>query len=821
MSDHGFFGLDPLLHDVRHGLRRARRSPAFAVVVVALLALGIGATTALYRVVEAVYLTPLPYPEPERLAMVWETEYDASRNPVSGPNFLDWQLEARSFESMAAISPGPCGISGGEEPEQILGARVTGELFAVLRAQPMLGRTFAPEEEKPGGPAVAILSHSLWRRSFAADADILDRTVLLNGEPHKVIGVMPPGFDVTTPWTVGESMEVWIPLPLTASIDERDSHSYLVLARLADGVTARQAQSEMDSVTAAIAADFPATNEGHGANVQPLHRELTGWAGGPQVLLLFGAAAFVLLIVCANVGGLLLARTAARQTELAVRASLGASRQRLLRQLLVENLPLALAGGTAGVVVAGWGLAALRAAIPYALLHGPEITLDGGSLVFAAALSLLAATLLGVAPAIAAQGDAAGSLHQGARGFAASRGRVGGLLIATQVALTLALANGAALMLASYGRLAATDHGFDPQGVLTARLSLNGAPYESLGEVEAFLRDAVPRVKSLPGVEDAGVTTKLPFHGGTNGWTAIWGREHDFGNQRGPLVERSLVTPGYFRAMGMRRVAGRLLTEQDMSSSFPAAVVNQAMVRSAWPEADPIGQRIALDADRQWITVVGVVSDVRQWGTERPALPEYYLPLTPVSAYWAGWTPEVSRSFLVVRSAGEPRSLVQGLKREIRSVDPRQPVSGIRTMEEILRSGSQRRRFNTWLIAIFAGVGMVLVAAGIYALLSTFVTRRTSEIGVRMALGADVRGVLRLVMGQGLKLILLGAGAGVFAVFASTRLLSGLLYGVSPTEPWVLAGGTLGVALVALLGSLVPALRATRIDPVTALRADT
>ncbi len=811
------------LEDTRHGLRLAQRAPAFAVAVVLLVALGIGAVTAVFSVVKAVLLTPLPYPSPERLAILWETESDSAlRIPLSGPNFLDWYESTRSFQALAAFSPHSYSLAGGVEPERILGATMTRELFAVLDAEPALGRTFLPEEEQVGGAPVVVLSNRLWKRNFAGSPEILGETIVLDGEAHTVIGVMPPGFDVVSPWTPGRAMELWTPLRLTSSIDERDSHWLLVFGRLADGVTLERAQSEMEVITAGIEVRYPETNTGHGARVAPLHEELVGRIGG-QLLMLLAAAGFVMLIVCANVGGLLLAKTASRESELAVRASLGASRGRLLRQLLIENLPLVLLGAIFGVVLAGWGLEVLRAFIPYAIVQAREIAVDGWVLAFTAVIALLTAVLLGLAPALAAsRTNLAGALHQGRRGGAANPGRTRArrLLITAQLALTLVLANGAALMLTSYGKLQRTDQGFDAKGVLTARLSFVGPRYEELEAVMAFFRDALPRLRSLPGVEAAAATTKLPIEGGTNGRVVIEGREDDFGQEQGPLVERSLVMPGYFEAMGIRLIAGRLLSEQDVSSDFPVAVVNQAMVRTAWPDADPIGKRFAYDPGGGWTTVVGVVSDVRQWGRERRALPEYYFPLASPPAYWGRWTPRVSGAFVVLRSAVEPRILIRSLKEEIRSVDPQQPVSEIRTMDQILQSASARRRFNTLLIALFAGMGVILVAAGIFGLMSTFVTQRTQEIGVRMALGADTQGVLRLVIGQLIQLLVFGVLVGGIAVFASTRLIASLLYGVSPTEPLVLAGGTLFVALLAFMGSLVPALRAARIDPVAALRTE-
>ncbi len=812
--------LEVLYADLSHGLRLIRRSPAYAATVVLLLALGIGATTAVFSVVRKVLLTPLPYPSPDRVTMVWETEGERySRVPVSQPNFLDWRQQAKTFQAMAPLAPRPFSLSGGEEPEQIMGASVTAEIFEVLGVAPARGRAFSPDEEELGGEPVAILSDSLWRRNFGAAEEVLGRDVLLEGTPHTVIGIMPPGFNIETPWTMGERLEIWTPHPLSAAIEDRDSHSMMVFARLAPGFTLETAQSEMHAISAALEAEYPETNHEHGARVAALREALVGRTR-PQLLTLLGAAAFVLLIVCANAGGLLLAKTSSRQGELAVRASLGASRARLIGQVLVENVPLVALGGVAGALLASWGLWALGPVIPSTILGAREIAIDGPTLAFTAAVCLIAAVVLGLAPALAgSRTDVVAALHHGRKGETVRAGRSRRLLIVAQVALTLVLANGAALMLASYGKLQATDQGFDAAGTLTARLALNGSRYEDFGQVEAFQRAALARVRAMPGVEQAAITTKLPLEGGTNGTVVIEGREEAFGTEEGPLAERSLVTPGYFEAMQIRLLQGRLFSEFDMSGDATVAVVNQAMVREAWPDQDPIGRRFALDSDSGWITVVGVVADVRQWRPERPAIAEYYFPLAATPAYW--WSePKVWRSFVVLRANIRPTSLVRSLTAEIRAVDPLQPVADVRTMDQIQRSASSRRTFNTLLIAIFAAIAVVLVVTGIYGLMSTFVAHRTPEIGIRMALGANAGGVLRMVLGQGVRLLAIGIGVGTLAVLASTRLLASLLYGISPTEPTILITGTMTVALVALSGSLIPAFRAARIDPATALRQE-
>lgn len=811
------------LDDVLRGLRLMRRSPIFAGAVVLLLALGIGATTAIFSVAKAVLLTPLPYPEPGRIVMLWETEHRSNSVPASGPNFLDWQSDSESFDSLAALSPRPFGLSGSGEPARILGAETTTELFTVLGTQPEIGRTFLPEDGQPGSPPVAILGHGIWRRNFGATPDILGATLHLDGVAHTVIGVTPAGFDVATPWTAGQSMDIWTPLVLSSSIEERDSHSYLVLGRLADDVNLEQAQSELDHLAETLAASYPATNSGHGIRLSFLHEELLGRTGR-QLMMLMAAATSVLLIVCANVGGLMLAKAASRKNELAVRLSLGAGRGQILLQLLVEHLPLAVLGGATGALLAAWALTAMRSIVPQAVAGSQDIGIDGWSLAFTMAFSLVATVLLGVAPALTAtKTHLARLLNQGRRSFMSSpRGaRTQRALVVGQLILCLVLAHAGALMITSYLKLQSTDHGFEAQGVVTAPIYFPPARYQSLGEVSAFLRDVLPGVGSLPGVQGAAATTKLPLDGGTNGRVVIEGREEDWDNERGPLAERSLVTPGYFQTIGIRLVAGRPLTEGDLESGAAVAVVNQSLAQTAWPEEEAIGKRFGLSAQSPRLTVVGVVADVRQFGPEYQAIPEYYVPISSNPAYWGDWEMGVGRVFLVLRNALPAQISLGVLKEEIWSVDSMQPVSDVRTMDQILSSANERRRFNTLLMSIFALLGLMLLAAGIFGMMSNFVTQRSHEIGVRIALGADTLRVLGLVLGYAGRLLVLGVAIGIAAALASSRLLEGLLYAVSPTDPTILVLGLFFVVLIGLLGAVTPALRATRIDPVVTLRGET
>ena len=814
--------LQRLLGDVQHGLRFIARQPLFAAGVVLLLALGIGATTVVFSLIDAVLLTPAPYPEPDRLVMVWESQPNFDRMPLSGPNFLDFNKQARSFESMAAIWAYYFSLTGGDEPVRVGGCRVTSELFDVMRVQPELGRGFQPADEREGAEPVAILTNGLWRRGFGGSADVIGTTVQINGMAHTVVGVMSSDFKLMTPWTRDRDIELLLPLTLSSSLDSRDDHSYMAMARLGDGATLESAQAEMDRITANLESAYPTTNKNYGARVSALHSDMVGRVGN-QLMMLMVAAICVLLIASANVGGLMLAKAASRENELAVRFSLGADRGRLVLQLLAEYLPLAVLAGTLGLGLAWWALDGLRFLVPRAPSGSADYGIHAGIVVLVSLLSLVLAVLLGVLPVLGSSGlQLAESLNQGRGSLFASprRARVYRALIIVQLALTLILANGAALMLVSYSKLQRSTHGFDPAGVTAVPLHLAGPNYDNAEKVLALLREIGPRTSLLPGVEVAGTTSKMPLNGGTNGEVAIEGREGDWEDKLGPLAEQSFVTPGYFRAMSIDLLHGRLLEERDLGSEMAVAVVNKTFADLAWPEADPIGKRFAIGDDLQWITVVGVVGDVRQWGAERPVISEYYLPFGPHPAYWAGWRFWAERQFLIVRSDVALEGLRELLRNEIRELAPEQSVSEIQTLDQVIASATVRRRFNTLLITIFSVVGIVLVAMGVFGMMSTFVTQRRHEIGVRMALGADQPRVLRLVFGYSMRLLGIGVAVGLAVILVSRKLIESLLYAVNPADPVILIGGTALVVLIGLLGAFLPAMRAVRVDPVAALRSE-
>jgi putative ABC transport system permease protein len=804
-------------HEVRYSFRQLTRSPAFAATVIFLLALGIGINAATYSVVRNVLLEPLPFHSPEHLTIVWWVDKNMTKAfqgsaPVSGPNFLDFRRESRSFEHLVATAPRGVNLTGQGEAERLQGTVTTAGLFEMLHTQPSLGRTFRSEEEQPGRNRVAVISDALWRNRFAADPLVLGRSLTLNGEAYIVVGVMPRGFQNPSPWTVGKPTDVWIPLPLDVLQVGRDENRYVVLGRLKPDVGYAAAQAEMTAISERLERAYPDADNPGVALLIPLRQVLVGRLSG-RLWMLLGASGLVFLIVCANVAGLFVARAVRRQTEMAIRAGLGASRGRLVRQFAIEHLPVCLLGGTASVAVAVAASRMLRALMPPSIPRIDEIRVDGSILVMTLLLSLVVALIASVVPTLTASRRAfAESLRQG-RGPAAS-GRSTGrrVLVVAQLALTVMLAHSAALMLRSYWTLSSMETGFNTEDVLTMRLDLSGPRYAQPERAGAFFDEAVRRVESLPGVTQAAAINRLPLEGGRNNTVKIEARDPRLG--RGPLVETRVITPGYFDAMGIRLVSGRTLAEFDGTpDSLPTAVINQAMARFSWPDVSPIGKRFRFDEAQPWLTVVGVVADTRQSGIESPARPEAYM--------IHGASPFQSElRYLVVRTATDPPSIVRAVRREIAGIDSNQPVADVRTMADVVDTSIAERRFGTMLVGLFALTALALVVAAIYALMSFFVARRTPEIGVRMAFGATRGAVLRLILSTALTLIALGTAIGLAGIMATTRLARGLVYGISPSDPGTVAGATVFLVVIALAGSLVPAWRASRVDPVEALRAE-
>jgi putative ABC transport system permease protein len=736
---------------------------------------------------------------------------------------LDWREQAKSFEDIGAITYWNFNLTGADGPERVFATLISEGLFELLGVEPELGRTILPEEDRLGAPKVVLISHGLWHRRFGGDPDVIGEAILVDGEPYTVIGVMPPDFKAPSPWLVGQTTDLWFSLCLPPIneplLEDRDTHWMIAVGRLKDGVSIDEAQEEMNVIATRLETEYPETNENEGVLLLPLHEDLVGRAGN-QLLMLLGGAGLVLLIVCGNVAGLLMAKATTRQIEVAVRSALGASRARLTRQVIVENAPLALLGGGLGFLLAIGGIRSLQSIIPTDIPRIEAVGFDGGVFAFTLGISFLTGVLFSLAPAwSSARVDPADQLKQG-RGsvlMGARRNRARSLLVVAQFALTLVLANAAALMLQSYFELLDRDYGFHKEGVLTLGISIQGPEYRDSTDVRRFFDTVIERVEALPGVRKAAATSKLPLQGGANS-DIDKADGHDFSQGQTPFAEISVVTPDYFQTMGIPLLKGRGFDEHDgMMSGLMPTIINKAMVEKLWPNEDPIGKHFETFAPHS-MTVVGVVGDTRQWGPEREAHPEVYMPLSAAP-------PELQFTFrtvrfLIVRTDEDPMSLVGAVRQEVARVDPHQPISDIRTTADVLSSTLARRRFHTLLIGIFAVIALILVAAGIYGVMTFFVAQRTHEIGIRVALGARRMGVQRLVLGQGFKLAAVGVAVGLAGVFATTKLTESMVYGVSPTDTATLIGGTLFLVAVGLAGSLVPALRATRVDPILALREE-
>jgi predicted permease len=814
---------DEIRQDIRFGLRQLSKKPALALMIVALLAIGLGVNTAIFSVVKPVLLEPLPYESPHQLVMIWDTRKGQS-SPVSYLNFQDWRTANKSFDDIGTFDYTSFNLTGQGEPERLAGSMVSAGLFEILRVQPVLGRTLLPEEDRPGARPAVLISYRLWQRRFGADPDLVGKSITLDGEPFTIIGVMPAGFEIPSPWTRGEKKDLWmshhIPEINKPLLSNRGSHLLLSLARLKEGVSIEEAQEEMDLIAGRLEQQYPDTNKETGVRISPLHEELLGKTGG-QLMMLLGAAGLVLLVVCGNVAGLLMAKATTRQSEVAVRSALGASRARLIRQLLIENLPLAFLGGAIGLLLAHWGLFALRSILPTNIPRIDTVTIDGWVFAFTLWLSFVTGLIFSIAPAWAtAKTELTSSLKEG-RGYSPASGgrsRVSNLLVVAQFALTLVLANAAALMLQSYFELRGRDYGFDTDDVLILGLTIKGSEYESQSRFVGFYDEVVERIAALPGVRHVALTNKLPLEGGNNARIKE-ADGHDFNYAKRPSVETSIVTKDYFKAMGIPLLDGRAFTVEDRSMGPWSVVINKTLADTLWPGEQSIGKHFTFPFYTPVdCRVVGVVGDVRQHGPEKDPISEVYLNFTPLPLEVERYLKYVK--YLVVRTDGDPLTLVGAIRHEAAKVDPHQPISEIRTTAGILDSALARRRFNTLLIGFFGATAMILLAAGIFGVMSFFVAERTHEIGIRVALGASWSSVQRLVFGQGLKLAVIGVAVGLVGVFATTKLTESMVYGISPTDASTLVCGTLFLVAVGLCGSLVPALRATRVDPILALREE-
>jgi len=804
-----------ILQDLRYGLRSMMKTPAFFAVAVATLALGIGANTAMFSVVNAVLLRPLPYQEPDRLVFLREINplLGGDQLGVSWPNFKDWREASRSFESLAAIYTTQATISDERTPEaeRVPVALVSAELFGLLRVRPALGREFLPEEDRPGAANVAIVSDGLWKRRFGERPGTVGESIEVSGTRCAIVGVMPAGFTF-----LQDDIQVWAPLgPITPQLDNRSVHVLAAVGRLAGGTTIAQAALEIDAIAAGIQEQRPGEDPGHGALVEPLHGRVVSGIR-PALLVLTGAVGFVLLIACGNIANLLLARTASRRREIAIRAALGAGRGRILRQMLTESVLLSAFGGAMGLILALWGTDLLAGSLPDFIPRRETISVDGAVLLFTMLISLLTGLLFGLAPALdACRFDLSGAMRKGAAigGTLSSRGGLRSAMVIAQVALSLVLLAGAGVMIRSYWRLQNVDPGFDTSGLLILKVSLPTQKYDDAAKVIGFYRDLQHSLEMVPGVTAASAVSSLPISGGDGqGDLTVEGRPFPPGEAPGASFRR--VMPSYFKVMGIPLLRGREFDDRDGGGNADqpkVVIINESMARRFWPGEDPTGRRIKVGpADGEpWLTIVGVVGDVLNVGLD--AQPGFATYEPHAQRPWSTMT-------LALRTANDPLSLAAAAREVIRRAEPAAPVFGITTMEGRISESLALRRFNTGMMRLFSAVALLLAAIGIYGVLAYSVSRRAGEFGIRMALGASGRDLLRLVICQGMTLAMIGVAIGLAAAFALTRLLSTLLFEVSATDPATFAAVALIMTIVALASCYIPARRATRVDPMVALR---
>jgi putative ABC transport system permease protein len=797
-----------VLQDVRYALRSLRHHPVFTLTAVLTLAIGIGANTAIFSVVNAVLLRPLPFPEPERLVTVWGHHAAIGRETASLPDFLDWRRESRSFAGMAARANTQFILTGAGEPEVVRGALVTANYFRVLGAPIPVGRGFRDEEERGGAARVAVLSDGFWRREFGGSTEVVGRQITLGGVPYTIVGAGARGL------AVPDEVDVWSTFPTDTTLGRRNDFLEVV-GRLAPGADQRRAQEEMTTIARRLERAYPNSNGGWGVELVGLQERIVGEIR-PALLVFMGAVGLVLLIACANVANLMLARVAAREREVTIRAALGASRRRLVRQLLTESVVLSLAGGALGLGLAVWGVHALQALEPGTIPRLEEIGVNANALAFALGLSVATGLLFGIVPATRLMRyDLRDGLAEGGRGMAGHRsaGRTRSLLVLAEVALACVLLVGAALLLTSFVRLQHVDPGFQPGGILTARVTLPRARYDDPARQAAFADALLERVRNLPGVTEAALASDAPLGDGPPYWSfAVAGVE-----QPGPDVVQDAVifrtTPDYFRTFAIPLLRGRLYDASDRGDAAPVALVSQALAQRYWPDRSPLGARITLgnpaDTSSVWMTVVGVVGDVRQEGPAAAAYPQLYLPLAQVS----------SRSLLIaLRTPGDPPSLTPAVKRAVSAIDPGLALGRVATMEERVAGALARPRVNALLLGGFAATALVLAALGIYGVIAYSVVQRTRELGIRMALGARAADVLQLVLRQGMAPVLGGLALGLAGAAVASRVLRGLLYGVGGTDLTTYAAVATFLAAVALLASYLPARQAAAADPVVALR---
>lgn len=804
--------METLIKDIRYAIRSLSKRPALTIIAIVTLAIGIGANSAIFSFVNALLLKPLPFPDPERVVALWDKvpSRGVERNEVTVANYLDWRAQNKTFEQLGIYRWWSTNLTGSDSPERVQGFQVTPNFLDIVGVKPLLGRSFSPEEDQPGKDAVALLTYSLWQRRFAADPNILNKTIETNGVARTVIGVMPPEFNYP------KGAEIYSPLAITPELARsRGNHSYLALGRLKPGISLQGAQADLDVIASQLEKQYPEENTGRGVVIYPILQD-TVRMYSTALWVMMAAVGFVLLIGCANVANLTLARATGRQREIALRAAMGASRFRIVRQLLTESVLLALLGGTLGIIIGYWGIDLIRTGNPGdAARFAPgwnHLGINLPVLTFTFLLSVLSGVIFGLAPAWQlSKPDLNTALKEGGRQGTSGSHRLRGLLVVSEIALSLMLLISAGLMIRSFLQLVKTDPGFNSEGLLTMNLVLPGAKYKDQPQRAAFYSDLVRRVEALPGVESAAAVNHLPL-GGSNSSTSFLieglpepppGQEFD-GRYR-------VCTPNYFKTLGIAVLKGRGFTEQDKAGAPPVIIVNETLARKYWPNTDPIGKRMRYMGPLEqnpWMQVVGVVKDVKH-EMNLPITEDFYVPHAQDA-----WQSMV----LVAKTRVEPAAMAAPIRQEVWAIDKYQPVFDVKTMREVRAISLALYSFSSIMLGIFAVVALLLAAIGIYGVMSYAVTQRTQEIGIRMALGARAIDVLKLVVKNGMVLALIGVAVGLGGSFALTRLLASLLVGVTPTDAVTFSTVSLGLLLIALLACYIPARRATKVDPMVALR---
>jgi len=816
--------MNAIMQDLRYGARMFFKNPGFTLVAIVTLALGIGANTTIFSVINSLLLKPIPFPDADRLVLVWKSQVNdpKNRNIVSAPNYWDWRRQNDVFENMAIFDSAGKGynLSGDGEPESVSGVRVSAGFFDVLGVKPRLGRTFLLEEETAGKHQVVVLSDGLWRSRYNSDPNIVGKTVKVDSETHTVIGVMPPKFEFQF---FSPIRQLWVPVAYTRGDQDRGSNSFFCLARLKPGVTMEQARAQMNTIGLALAQQYPQDNAGNTVAIDPI----IGFGVESQqttLLTLLAVAGFVLLIACVNVANLLMARGATRSREFAIRAALGASRARTIRQLLTESLLLAFAGGLSGILVAIWsGSLLLKVlpgnlrAVPFRSINSTDgIAIDYKVLAFTWGVTCLTGIIFGLAPAlIFSKRNVNEFLQEGSRGTTGGGARLRQGLVILEVALALMVLTGAGLMIQSMARLLNVAPGLDPHNVITLNMSLpqENTYYGPPGHPQ-FAHDLQEHVGSIPGVVSVSAVSHLPIGGGNAGrGFAIEGKP-DPGPENQAGAGYSVVCPNYFRTMGIKLISGREFTDQDSLNAPGVIVINESLAKRYWPNEDPLGKRIKIggfNSDNPWLTIVGIAQDVKQGGLDRQSRREFFRPYSQ-----AAWP----RMTVVVRTASNPGAFINPIKQALARIEPERATSGIRTMNEVIYDSLGSRRFPMLLLVAFSLVALTLAAVGISGVVGFSVSQRTREIGIRMALGARSGNVIRLVLNRSMAAALIGVGAGLAASFGLTRFLTGLLFEVKPMDPTVLGSAALILAGVAFGACYLPARRATKVDPMVALRCE-